>query len=284
MLNKSAGLSPLILEIIGGVIVVAIILVLFAGFASPFLEFLSDQKNIEAFNKFTSSMSRACKEGTDTVTYWSLGHQSPIKIYAIGLISSDVTDELLNIGGKVSDHSKNVIKKCENTVCWCLFKITYSNGRCSRENLDGIYIKIDNLGGYKNTLRQEWDNPLANKLSSGSISKIDVFMCSTFEELNCATKLDSQNIPLLLKVNENNFLVWIQSPVASKGSAWGSFLDSYDLNLDSLSFDRPVAGSDFEKFVLFEPKPKLKLKKSDEYDYPGIEDLISSSNCPGWNR
>jgi len=271
MLNKK-GLSPLILEIIGGVIVVAIILVLFTGFASPFLEFLSDSKNIEAFNKFTNAMNRACREGSETVSYFTLGYKSTREIYAIGLISGETTAAIENMQQCdltstttcTTAKSRDVIGKCWGGVyCWCLFKIKFNytgsfKPYCANWNINGISVSNSN----KTNINTDWDSKFKSDIVSSNISKVDVLICSDmYRDIGCNTTINkAQTLVFPRAGNDSGYLVWIQSRIIKQEPLFfGPSLVATDLVLDSISFDRSVLGTGFIDYMTFVSNPRLNI-------------------------
>lgn len=292
---KKKGLSALIIEIIGGVIVVAIILIMFSGFASPFLEFLSDSKNIEAFSTFTNAMTRTCREGSETIPYFTLGYQSPRKIYAISLISGNSAESIANIGQCTlspsvsgvalpgtctSEQSKDILAKCTDTkLCWCLLKITYSTDEKANDKTNMPYcanwkfngISVDYGDGSTSAINT-WDTKLAEVINSGKISKISVLMCSSVQDdIGCNTTFNNKFISVLpIAGKEGGYLTWIQSKVYRKAEVEAiSGLTTYsivasNLELDSLSFDRPVSGNAFKSYMVFTTHPSLTISQRDD--------------------
>jgi hypothetical protein len=147
----------LIIQIIGGVIIVAVMMSMFSGFASPFLKFLVDSENIKSFNKFTRTMTDACSDGTGTELYfgpspvgmrgeyvWSLVYTRTARYLSdpapTGMISCEQN------GGQdlcISKTSKDTIYKCRSDYCWCLFELTFKPGECYTENLTAMMITKD---------------------------------------------------------------------------------------------------------------------------------------------
>ena len=161
-MNKK-GLSILILEIVGGVIVVALMMVMFAGFSSPFLQFLIDQENIKSFNKYTNVLSSACSSGTGTELYFGPSPASKNEPYVWTLlyyrtaraISNDPEDTL-NPGMKVcaagssaapcvTQDSKDIVKRCKSDFCWCLMKIKFNDKKCYKDDFNMILIPTGNI-------------------------------------------------------------------------------------------------------------------------------------------
>jgi hypothetical protein len=287
MLNKK-GISPLILEIIGGVIVVAIVIVLFAGFASPYLEFLSDSKNVEAFNKFTTAMSKSCKEGSETVPYFSLGYKSTNEIYAIGLVDSKVSDAIKNLHkcAGIDDTncytggSKDVISNCvADGYCWCLFKIKFLQGQtsyCGNSSFNGLAVDssdIKNIDG--------WDTSFSNEISGYYMSKVGVLLCSNIEkDLNCnTTDAYGKQIPVLPIVGSQNggYLVWMQSDIYVDESWIGGGLKARDLSLDSISFDRPISYNQLSDTAIFTSNPSMRINNTAKADVNNIQ--IRGTDC-----
>ena len=288
MLNKK-GLTPLILEIIGGVIVVALVLILFAGFSAPFLEFLSDSKNIESFNKFTNAMGRSCREGSETVSYFVLGFKSAREVYATVLVNNDVASaikrmqdcEMFGSGAKcITQKSRAALtNKCTDGVCWCLMKIKYMNtGKsspyCANSSFNALSVnssKVDNLNDI-------WFTKLKNDLSSPSVLKVDVLICSNVQkDIGCNTTIDKRIIPVLPKTGvDSGYLVWLQ-PNILEVQLGGFYIRISDLVLDSISFDRPVSGGNFVGSILFTSNPNLRVAYiKDKQD----TSHIWSENCP----
>jgi len=286
MLNKK-GLSPLILEIIGGVIVVAIILVVFGGFASPFLEFLVDSKSLEGFNKFTNAMTRTCREGSETVPYLELGYQSERKIYAISIIGPNTTTgikklPLCPVDNKAcaTQRSKDKISKCGSSMlCWCLLKITYnkvntdSNSKyCANWSLNGVSVDNSDI----ENVFTKWDDKLRPVITSDKIEKVDVLICSDVQkDINCNTTKTgtTTDIPVLPRDGKDGgYIVWIQSSIY-KGD-WG--LEAEDLKFDSISFDRPLSGDAFADYMIFTSNPNITISQKDDGE-PGVW----AQDCPG---
>jgi len=284
MLNRK-GLSPLILEIIGGVIVVSIIILMFGGFASPFLEFMSDSKGIEAFNKFTATMSRSCREGSETVPYFSLIHRSTSEVYVIGLIQSGVMTSIQNIDKCSSSddtncstgQSKEVISSCVHAVdsyCWCLFKIKFPG--CGNSQFNSIAVNNSNIANLA-----VWDTRFSNEITNGDISRIGVLMCSNVQdEIKCNTTNAAGKttpvFPLAGSVN-GGYLVWMQSNVYMDTTFLIGGLRSRDLFLDSMSFDRPISNNKFSNTSIFTSNPPLRIKYVAANDINSIQ--LKGSTC-----
>jgi hypothetical protein len=280
---KKGKLSPLILEIIGGVIVVAIVLILFSGFAAPFLEFLSDSKNIEAFNKFTAAQTRACREGSETVPYFNLGFQSQRKIYAISLVSGQATTAIRNmpnceIGATVtpcsSSNDKERLAECTgNAVCWCLLKVTYrstgsNNPYCPSWEYNAITVDSSDI----NNIRTKWDAKLKGVLSSSEyFDRVSVLQCTEIQDaMGCEAQSGGATVPVLPKARNQDYLVWIQSDAYNAGLLLGV----RDIILDSISFDRPIKDETFDDHMLFTSNPALRITTRDDAK-------IWQDNCPG---
>jgi hypothetical protein len=161
-MNKK-GLSILILEIIGGVIVVAFMMTMFAGFSSPFLQFLIDQENIKSFNKYTNLMSTACSSGSGTELYFGPSPISKNEPYVWTLLYyrtaraiSNAPDDTLNPGMQVcttssgtslctTQDSKDIIKRCKSDFCWCLLRIKLQNNKCYNDGYQMITIPTGDI-------------------------------------------------------------------------------------------------------------------------------------------
>lgn len=155
-MNKKAGLSLLILEIVGGVIVVVIMMSIFSGFAIPYLKFLVDQENINSFNKFSNVLKDSCDTGTGTSIYFGITPETKRKPYAWGLVftqtASEISDKMPECGKEgnnetcVTSQSKNIINRCKEDFCWCLFNLEFNPGYCYNNDYKGITIDTGAIG------------------------------------------------------------------------------------------------------------------------------------------
>jgi len=138
-MNKKAAFPELVNQVVGGAIMVALLIILFAGFSGAFLDFMSDQENIRSFNKFTSGLSKACTTGISTQTYISLSETGSEK-YIISAVGSDTASYLkLASETKVDSNSKRNVKKCEGSLCYCL--LHFKNGDKKVNNNQNLFVK-----------------------------------------------------------------------------------------------------------------------------------------------
>ena len=287
-----------LVKLIGTVIMIGIITILFSGFAAPFLEVIADSTNIKAFNKFTNLMTETCKEGVYTVPYIHFYAQSPVKIYAIGLINQITARTIKNMPTCdeftkthcVSSLSKSRITKCmsSETTCWCLFKIEFESGLGRTYNYCGNYeqniLTVERLNpydadgnlihvAYANHLDKfnEWNNKLSADIQSGAVKKLSVLECKTLHDIGC---VDSRTGVLIYPSydDKNEYVVWI-SPLSREDTLLGQRW-KHSIWLDSMSMQRAVADYGFDYYMKFYSNPDLSWKRVDSSTH------IYKENCP----
>lgn len=246
------GVSPLVVEIIGGVITVALLLFLFSSFASPFLEFMIDSKNMNAYLKFTNAMSSACRTGAGTAKYIEMSSGSIRKNYVITYVNGTVINDLINYNDRsprpiLSSNSKQIMSKCKTTNCMCLFKIEYTDKACSinkfaiqtafsNDKLETV--TSSNLTNIKNGLESDLKIVFSPLQDIGHIKKINVLSCNSLEEMGCFYKDGENKMPLIILGDKGAFF-WLQpkfyvfEPLIGK-----KYIQKEAVTFDSISFDK----------------------------------------------
>jgi len=242
------GVSPLVVEIIGGVITVALLLFLFSSFASPFLEFMIDSKNMNAYLKFTNAMSSACRTGAGTAKYIEMSSGSIRKNYVIAYVNDTVINNLIDYNQPIlSSNSKQIMSKCKTTNCICLFKIEYTDKACSI-NKFAIQTAFSNnkletvtssdLTNIKNDLESDLIIVFSPLQDINHIKKINVLSCNSLEEMGCFYRDGENKMPLIILGDKGAFF-WLQpkfyvfEPLIGK-----KYIQREAVTFDSISFDK----------------------------------------------
>ncbi|MDD5239197.1 MAG: hypothetical protein PHH61_01915 [Candidatus Nanoarchaeia archaeon] len=109
--------------IIGGAITVLLLMGVFSAFASPYLDFMASSEYLKNFNKFTLGLSTACDKGTSTQSYISLFADGN-DYFTIGALGTKSATYLNVLSDSIVDKdSKERVKKCIDSQCYCLLKI-----------------------------------------------------------------------------------------------------------------------------------------------------------------
>lgn len=137
--KASTALPAAVAKLVLGVIVVAVMLLVFAGFSSPFLDRMSNQESLNSFGKFTAGLSTACDRGISTQTYISFSETGSQK-YVISAVGKETAAYLREQSDDLVDkESKSNVKKCLDDNCYCLLKI--SNDKLKINNNQKAIVK-----------------------------------------------------------------------------------------------------------------------------------------------
>ncbi len=301
---KRGMLSPFIIEMIGSMIVVGLMIILFSGFAGPFLQFLTDMENIKSFNKFTSVMSKTCTEGAETTAYISLSAPTKSNTYAIGLFVSDFANKLDLLDECFGEEyypcttkvSKGRIKNCldDSDLCWCLIRVRFKKEYCVNPTHNTITIpRVNPLSSNGEILIDagtgkaekwaeqidkinKWNEKAADELTSNAVEKIVVLQCKSVDELNCRYYAPSGQggFPVLPSMShEEKVIVWID-PATKKSGFFGDYIVR-KIFFDSMSMQRPIANYGPDYYMEFYSHPSLKAG-----DFKEDKNNVYSSDCP----
>jgi len=306
-MGKKADISPLVIEIIGGVIVTAVMMTIFASFASPYLAFLIDQQNIESFNRFTSVQASSCKEGVATEFYFSLSAPSLRRTYDIVFISPETVDELTNENyGLTScqgdttnpdttpcmpEGSKTKLDNCRGTFCWCLFKIDYKQKKegesfsewCAPHGFNTIVMPMTGTSEQKLNSMKGWGTFIGQELKKEFVKKTTVLQCTKIREQMGCTKDQIPVLPTVASQGIKNYVVFMQADITKKDYNIIGIKTTFKLPIklyyESMSMERPLVTEEkqqvFDNYlVMYTPtKPRLAFWGS------GTSTLLKEDYC-----
>jgi type II secretory pathway pseudopilin PulG len=198
-LRSKKGIAKFWIEVIGGVLVVAIIIVIILFAMSTVSNAVVDNANANSFNAIFQTLAQARSEGkggTEAASPWELLAGDDNTVYAIAFVSTAAAQQFSGldrldkggvIGQKISkdQDDKFNIKKCTlsaNDACYCLFRIQYGgNSRTTCDDLTDkfnmIYVDyttestVDKDGQPRSTASRELDK--AEAWSRDKLAGID---------------------------------------------------------------------------------------------------------------
>lgn len=286
-----ASFPLFVTRIIGSMIVIGLLLILFLGFANPFLDFLIDSERVKFFNKFMIAISNGCSEGAETIPYLRFTSPSEKVGYAIGLFGVNFTKEISRLPECSEEKfpcttsiSKARLKKCTSSnnlgemYCWCLLKIIFNEGYCINMNHNLILVqRISPWDSNGNINQNGWTAALGNigktskkfaeELNSTAVKEIRVLDCRTLSELGCVD--ERTGFPIFLSYKDNDTIVWIDPIMKIDVELHDPYFKDVDtfvflneLSFDSISVERRISnyGGNFylEYYTEFYSNPEIR--------------------------
>lgn len=83
------------IELIGALIAISLLMFIFAVATGPVTGFLNTQQAITSFTRFSNSLSRSCRIGSDTVAYLDMVSSSDRVITVYALVNSNIRERFL---------------------------------------------------------------------------------------------------------------------------------------------------------------------------------------------
>lgn len=290
--TKKGDIMIFVLEIVGSLIIVGLIVMLFSGFAGPFLEFLTDYNSMRAFNSFTGTVSGGCRNGADTNYYVTFSSPSVVTAYAYGLLSrGDFTEKIhalptcsqfgTALCAKSGSYEKMDSCMASGQFCWCLLKIKYNDTstwqgghhhNCINYNYQILTVpnvnplypengSVKDVTGYYGPV-ETFSDEIANELTSYRVEKIAVLECKSLGALGCTytdPKTNANATFVFQSAYGGDIMVWMQ-PVQHTGTNIIDW-DAYDRSVffDSFSVQRPIAFYGPDYYTIMYSHPTLSV-------------------------
>ena len=276
-------------EMIGVIIVLGLIFLIFASLSGPVLDYLANYEAIKSFNRMTSSVSLSCAEGADTISYVNF----PGAPFVIAVLNEDFTDEIYELelcDGKTEPCttriSRSALSKCRNPedYCLCVLKFElkrHSNKGCFfNNNTDMIVVgktppDISNPSDYY-ALINNGIQKIIDELdfeNTENISKVEVLMCKTFDEMGCVYEEEEFSFPTFISpYGRDNIIIWMYTRGPDEEKRVHE-----SLYFESLSFQRSIYRGEFYYYLNLYSNPTKVIRRTTFFDNSN-EDLIYCKN------
>jgi len=197
LLSKK-GIAKFWIEVIGGVLVVAIIIVIVLFAMSTVSNAVVDNANANSFNAIFQTVAQARSEGkggTEAASPWELLAGDDNTVYAIAFVSAAAAQQFsgmdkLDKGGVIGQKivkdqdDKFNIKKCTLSVddaCYCLFRIQYGGNSATT---------CDDLTDKFNMIYADYTTAAGSSIASRELTKAEAWSLNEFADIGYIGKQD----------------------------------------------------------------------------------------------